>query len=502
MRRPLLALVCALLFAHSLGAQTFDLEKDRQPIVALDGLWRFHTGDDPRWADPNFDDSHWPLLKSTEDWGQQGYQGYRGMAWYRFRVIVPAAETYRLWLLLPPIVTSSQVFADGQEIGGCGGMPPHPIVCYCKPHVIGLPANFPAGAHPLVIAIRVWHWRGWSRYQGGGPFNGGGALGPFPLMLYIGTSRVVESRLRGYQDFIHVQTTQNFILLLLTTLGALVSFALFYSRRSDREYLWFGCLLLLAGGQQAWFIHLMFHTVRVVSWSVCNLLLESFGWFAVIAFYHVLLQGRRSWPLFAALAGISLSVLSDVLLSMGLAPFLPIGAFVILWSFTLAPAELWVIVLVLQRARQGLVDARLLLAPVLLLCGNLLIGSFVAAAFQLGWQHRYPTPDPQVLSSPFPVNSMALSYFIFLVAMLAILVNRFSRTRREEERMEAEFEAARQVQQVLVPEPLRRVAGFAVAAEYLPRAWLAGISIRCCPRRSAGSSSYWETWQGRGCRPQ
>jgi len=32
-----------------------------QSIVALNGPWKFHTGDNPQWADPNFDDAAWPV---------------------------------------------------------------------------------------------------------------------------------------------------------------------------------------------------------------------------------------------------------------------------------------------------------------------------------------------------------------------------------------------------------------------------------------------------------
>jgi hypothetical protein len=59
--RRLSSLLAASLALLSLGAarpasaQVFDLDKDREPMVLLDGLWRFHPGDDPHWADPDFD---------------------------------------------------------------------------------------------------------------------------------------------------------------------------------------------------------------------------------------------------------------------------------------------------------------------------------------------------------------------------------------------------------------------------------------------------------------
>ena len=77
---PLLLLLLILGTCGVLQAQTFDLTTGRLPVASLDGLWRFHTGDNPEWADPNFDDSKWPLLRSDQDWAQQGYKGYSGLA--------------------------------------------------------------------------------------------------------------------------------------------------------------------------------------------------------------------------------------------------------------------------------------------------------------------------------------------------------------------------------------------------------------------------------------
>src|SRR5215469_885406 len=74
-----------------------------QSPVARTGPWKFHVGDDPRWADPGFGDSDWqpyelmpghsPLTpeevtQSGELPGRQqhGHPGYTGYAWYRIRL--------------------------------------------------------------------------------------------------------------------------------------------------------------------------------------------------------------------------------------------------------------------------------------------------------------------------------------------------------------------------------------------------------------------------------
>src|SRR5580704_1400239 len=55
-------------------------------IVQLDGPWRFQMGDDPRWADPSFDDSSWPTVTLGKTLADQGFETYAGYAWYRLRI--------------------------------------------------------------------------------------------------------------------------------------------------------------------------------------------------------------------------------------------------------------------------------------------------------------------------------------------------------------------------------------------------------------------------------
>src|SRR5262245_45195075 len=94
-----------------------------QSVVKLNGPWKFHTGDDATWADPNFDDSTWESLDLTPPpgahdddvglsgyvpgWGARGHRGYSGYAWYRLRVAVAAPANQALALAGPPAVDSA-----------------------------------------------------------------------------------------------------------------------------------------------------------------------------------------------------------------------------------------------------------------------------------------------------------------------------------------------------------------------------------------------------------
>ena len=104
-------------------SQNFSLISGREPVTSLDGLWRFHTGDDPSWAAPGFDDSSWPLIRSDESWDRQGYPDHGGYAWYRFTIQVPDGSKPTA-LLAAGIDTGYQVFADGKLIGSKGSTRP------------------------------------------------------------------------------------------------------------------------------------------------------------------------------------------------------------------------------------------------------------------------------------------------------------------------------------------------------------------------------------------
>ncbi len=54
---------CAGVHAQSAPTNTVPVTLG-QSVVALYGPWKFHIGDNPKWADPNFDDSDWETVDS------------------------------------------------------------------------------------------------------------------------------------------------------------------------------------------------------------------------------------------------------------------------------------------------------------------------------------------------------------------------------------------------------------------------------------------------------
>ncbi len=151
----------------------------------LTGPWRFHPGDDMRWAAPGFDDSRWEthdltpapgahdgdvgLTDYVPGWSARGHEGYSGYAWYRLHVTIDASAGTDVALLAPAYVEDAyQIFWNGALIGGSGDFSGEaPVIYSTKPQVFRLPAEA-ATVGDAVIAVRVWMRPGLTRLPDAG----------------------------------------------------------------------------------------------------------------------------------------------------------------------------------------------------------------------------------------------------------------------------------------------------------------------------------------------
>jgi len=464
----LIVTVCAM----PARAQVFDLDYDRQPIVAINGLWHFHPGDDPQWADPAFDDSQWPLLRSDRDWSSQGYNGLSGFAWYRFRVVVPA-DTPALSLYVPQVMTSYEVYADGAKIGGFGGLPPDAEVDHAVPQTFPLPRSTSA-VHTVTFAVRVWHWPGWAMYYGGGPHS-------VPL---IGLTPLVQQR-AAEAVANHSWTVVDLIVLsILEGLAGLAALGLFYLEATEREYLWFGLMLLFSAAVRCFGIWSEFHRFNVLVRDDIASILTGLVALAAMAFYQRLLHGKRNWFFWLAMASTVAGACVCTQLFEG--SLITVKQSQALAAVFLLPFSAWILTRLIQAARAGLDDARLLLLPVLLQQAANLTGELLWLSYLAGWQRKFPQADITLSTWPFYLTLTDLASALFLLAMLAILINRFSRTRREEVRFSAELDAARSVQNVLIPDELPTVPGFSISSVYKPASEVGGDFYQIIPLEELG----------------
>jgi len=115
-------------------------------ITELDGPWRFQVGDDPRWADPAFDDSAWPNATVSKALSEQGFDAYSGYGWYRLRLQPQQLSQFNLSgnTQLDLMVTGDSigqlaVYVDGVESGHTQGMTDDPAMYQSPPLVVHLP---------------------------------------------------------------------------------------------------------------------------------------------------------------------------------------------------------------------------------------------------------------------------------------------------------------------------------------------------------------------------
>jgi hypothetical protein len=56
--------LCAAIVLRADNASALILHNLGRAAAPLDGLWQFHTGDDPAWASPALDDSTWSAIEA------------------------------------------------------------------------------------------------------------------------------------------------------------------------------------------------------------------------------------------------------------------------------------------------------------------------------------------------------------------------------------------------------------------------------------------------------
>ncbi len=480
-----LAALALCVQAAPLPAQSFDLGRGREPVVSLDGLWRFEPGDSPRdpttgafvWAQPGFDDSSWKLLRSDTSWSDQGFPGMGGYAWYRFTIEIPPGNKPTS-LLLAPIVSGFELFVEGRFDGSSGDMPPTMVPNTRFSYRLFPLTRAGSGATRNVhVAIRVWHSPVWSSYMGGGPF-------PFEGGSLAGDPALLANEQHHLQTSHHVLFVDMYAYSIVSALVGVVVFCLFLMRPGEREYFWFGVMLLADAAESALVILKELYAIPPVPiFDFVDAFLDAVVVLCMFLFLAKVLRARLRPVRRLILALLIFSPFPAIFYWPG---WLSAPASAALQLTCMLPAMLWIFYLLILRAARGNKDAWLLLGPVFLSTGYWTIDNLVILLDQAGLVHRpdwmiYPLPLP-----PFTIHIQNLLNLIFLLAMLIFLIRRFSQARKREERLAGEFEAARQVQDVLMPEELEQRPGFHVHCIYAPAEQVGGDFFQQIPDPDGG----------------
>ncbi|MBD8881996.1 glycoside hydrolase family 2 [Rhodanobacter sp. 7MK24] len=167
----------------------------RASAILLDGTWRFHIGDDSRWAAAGTDDSGWETVDMTTlpgshdgdvglpdyvgGWMAHGHPGYHGYAWYRRTVTVPAGRAS--WDILGPTLVEDgyELYWNGRLLGGSGRLGGTPRVVGTRPLQFALPAD--AAGSRGVLAVRTYMDPSSAASPDGGGMHTAPMLAPRPV---------------------------------------------------------------------------------------------------------------------------------------------------------------------------------------------------------------------------------------------------------------------------------------------------------------------------------
>jgi len=450
---------------HAANAQVADLSHRTIGTAIIQAPWRFHTGDDPQWASPNFDDSQWPVLRVDLSRSEQGYRNYAGYSWYRIKLKLPAT-TEPLALGLDRVANSEDVYVDGQLLSTLGQMRPTPR---WRSHVqandvVPLPPAF--NGKTVVLALRAWE----------SPLAAPSA-GTVELPQ-VGTVQAIQ-RSRSYAVLRSIVAMgSTWVVDVVAAVIGLFSLGLYLLRPRDTEYVWAAIWLFGVTLIDGFVAYRQFHQLLVspaaLIW-VCLQAGQLVCWLLFIwGFVHT-----KPDRLFVV--GIVLALLSPLAACLATVGLMPIADSYVVRAAQYLLLGILVFFRLVRLARQGNRDAQMFLVPFLLVSVIRAIDAVRGGLFYMGALRSqsglllYHTTAEDITWA----NVLTL---LSCLAIAAVLVLRFARSAEEEQRLSTEMESARQVQALLVPTRLPTAPNFCFEAAYYAASEVGGDFYQVLPQ--------------------
>jgi phosphoserine phosphatase RsbU/P len=471
------ALFAALVLSLPLAAQqpAFDASRLHGPSV-FETQWLVHAGDDPAYARPDFDDSQWERYDPVASHGTVVNifsKSKPSIVWYRLHVKVDPAQK-DLALDEVRLARAMEIYANGERVLTLGQIDPFVAYTYGANVIAPIPSRQIATG-TLVLAMRV-------RIMPSEWFEGSAGYGLSDLR--IGQYAVLRDQF--WLGALGASLLSVIADLIFVTLGV-VALVLFFSHRTQTEYLWVSAAAVL------FLLQNLEPTIETVAnvplfWKAATGAMdvaEAWVWGSLyFSFVHQRIGWR--WRTYFAFAGI-LTAASGIA-SVYYANNISFAPYLILPTVLL---NAFIIPIVLIRCwRKGNREAGILLIPVGLSSLNtyaliLSVIFFYVPIWQntaIFWINRLQHNS----IGPLYIATDILGNMLFAISMGVIILLRSSRMSKRQAQLEAELEAAQQVQQVLVPEKTVAVPGFAVDAVYLPAQQVGGDFFQVLPAGNGG----------------
>ena len=454
-RHGLRALACVLACAavvSSAGAQTprepaAGLTAWRSGLTAIDEGWAEHDGDDTAWAQPGFDPGGWKIV-DLDDLGA----ARTGWRWYRKQVNV-GADYPDIRLLLEGGDGTYEVYVNGAHSPEAML---HSQFNVYRPTEHVFPLHDENGK--FTIALRTHAPANYIDYH-------------FPLFLSVtvGLPTAIEFKRAALQaDRLYALWPAIFVNLLLAAAG--LGFLCFYlGQRNQRDYLILGLYLFVLG-----FSNLLWNLqVTGVAPTSVNILGSD-----ALVYVFTILQIEFTYSFVGKRPGRAMRIYQGALLLPWILIALcwinrfPAAQYALIEAVVTFPAGVILTTMLLVLYRRGNREAGWLILPSLLPLTATAISDLGSTSIFLGWQ-RFDFFESLVPIGLARFQPLDLGDLTYLLAICVVMYFRFTRVSREQALATAEFEAARAVQQRLVP-PAADVPGFRVESSYIPAAHVGG----------------------------
>ena len=452
-------------------------------VAPLDGPWQFHLGDNPAWALPQTGDDAgnvgWEQISADKTWGAQGHPAYTGYAWYRKHVhLAPApGASPDFALLIRHIDDAYEIYWNGTLVGHNGNLPPHPSYPYAPPaQTFGL-----GPVRDGVLALRVWK----------APLTSfdSDQLGGFYAAPQVGSPSAIAAQ-KAELDYSWLRSRQyNFGLQSLNALVMLLSLLAWFRHRSRRVFLW---MAVFTGGSVISLIlvglRIPFSFSFALGWLQPVLSLSDIGLWFLLLYLLKLDENPRLARLTRQLAIISITATSlDGLITLFdwsnplLAPWVQTADAVLTVVFT--AAEIYPLILVAYALRKRLDAARWFVAITAFLAGMI---SVIRIAVQQGSRFTHWTLGDKIAAPLFTFNgnvfnAQTVANTLLLLAIIYAVYRYMQDSAARQSSLEQEFKSARELQQVLIPESLPALPGFAFTSAYRPAQEVGGDFFQVIP---------------------
>jgi hypothetical protein len=426
-----------------------------------------NIGDDPNWADPDFDDSSWRQVYTNQSLFDQGIETYTGYAWYRMRL--QPQQLAQLGLLkddplLALLVSTDSVgqiaiYVDGDEAARTRGMSDRPTAYQSPPFVVPL-----AGADtskPIVLAIRTWAGQGVSTRRGLLKTVELGAQAD--VADHFGMTRAQMWNERAASALI-----LSFLYFCVAFLGVLLLLA----QRHHREYLWMAllCVVVAIGAASDAVFGL-----GLLPMSIYRIFALFTGRLFMAVTIEFVLRFSATKP------HRSVRIFQGWVLLLPFVYFLHVQAFYDVLNIATEFTYLAIVCVLLFRAwRGGRGDAGVMFIPFILVAGADSTDIIIQYAAQLHWlPERFLSP--RFHFGPIEFGTGTLDYLVFLASLIAVILYRFIRVSQVEQQSNAEIAAARSVQALLIPTQLPSTRNFMLESAYLPIHGVGGDFFQVLP---------------------